>query len=235
MRAVVVLELCILHDCNATALTPCPTPKVRGEYPQALLLLGPTGAGKTPLGQLLEARGLRGARCVHFDFGENLRAVVQRNRPDAIVSRGDIDFLRDVLTSGALLEDEHFPIAERILRSFMVGHRVDDQTIVVLNGLPRHVGQARAIDAILDIRAVVCLDCSGETVARRLETNVGGDRSGRVDDALEQVRKKLDIYHGRTSPLVEHYRQKGVRIETIQVMPAMTAVQMWNRVNDTTV
>jgi hypothetical protein len=42
----------------------------------ALLLLGPTGAGKTPLGDWLEAHGLWGRPCHHFDFGANLRAVV---------------------------------------------------------------------------------------------------------------------------------------------------------------
>ncbi|MEE8450650.1 MAG: hypothetical protein V3R99_02015 [Thermoguttaceae bacterium] len=49
---------------------------------RAALLLGPTGAGKTPLGRLIEQRGLWGVRCLHFDFGDNLREVVRRNRPD---------------------------------------------------------------------------------------------------------------------------------------------------------
>jgi adenylate kinase len=41
---------------------------------RALLLLGPTGSGKSPLGDRLEARGLWSVRCAHFDFGANLRA-----------------------------------------------------------------------------------------------------------------------------------------------------------------
>ncbi len=65
--------------------------------PPALLLLGPTGLGKTPLGLLLEARGLAGHRCVHFDFGDNLRQAVARYQPDDILSREDIEFLRHVL------------------------------------------------------------------------------------------------------------------------------------------
>ncbi|MCX7427258.1 MAG: hypothetical protein NTW96_16720 [Planctomycetia bacterium] len=43
----------------------------------AMLLLGPTGSGKTPLGDLLERRGLGGRRCVHFDFGAHLRRIVK--------------------------------------------------------------------------------------------------------------------------------------------------------------
>lgn len=84
----------------------------------ALLLLGPTGSGKTPLGRVLEARGLAGRRCLHFDFGENLRQVVAQHKPDSLVSTTDIAFLRRVLETGALLEDDQFPLAARILRSF---------------------------------------------------------------------------------------------------------------------
>lgn len=192
-----------------------------------LLLLGPTGSGKTPLGQEIEARGFRGMKCVHFDFGENLREVVARNCPDDAISSTDIEFLRGVLATGALLEDEQFPLAERILLAFLARHQVEATTCVVLNGLPRHAGQAEAIDAILDIRAVVCLDCSSETVLERLASNVGGDRGKRVDDQLADVRRKLEIFHRRTTPLVDHYRRRGVPIETIRVTPTMTAAQAW--------
>lgn len=50
----------------------------RGRTP-AVLLLGSTGSGKTPLGDLIERRGLRGVRCLHFDFGVNLRKIVDRD------------------------------------------------------------------------------------------------------------------------------------------------------------
>jgi hypothetical protein len=40
---------------------------------KAILPLGPTGSGKTPLGDYLEERGLFGRRCVHFDFGEKFK------------------------------------------------------------------------------------------------------------------------------------------------------------------
>ena len=47
----------------------------RADKPQAVVLLGPTGSGKTPLGEWLEAKGLGGRRCHHFDFGTRLRRV----------------------------------------------------------------------------------------------------------------------------------------------------------------
>ncbi len=199
---------------------------------RAILLLGPTGAGKTPLGKIIEQRGLWQTRCVHFDFGANLRDLVYRNQPSETIGRQDIDFLREVLDSGALLEDEHFPIAERILKSFLAARAADRQTYIVLNGLPRHVGQARAVDSILDVRAVVHLVCSSETVIERIRTNVGGDRSGRVDDDLQAVRNKLAIFNRRTATLLEHYDRQGARIVTLDVTTAdLTPVQMWEILN----
>ena len=232
----------------------------------ALLLLGPTGAGKTPLGEMLQSRGLPGRPCLHFDFGANLREVVARNEPDDLISRQDIEFLRGVLKSGALLEDEHFPLAERILRSFLTRHHAGSplkkgtgseltsenpakntgrevpvplfqraagrNTWIVLNGLPRHVGQAERIEDILQVRAVVRLACPAETVLQRIAHDTGGDRSSRQDDDLPAVRRKLQIFEQRTAPLVEHYRRRGVSVETIEVTVAMTPEQMVDALAD---
>ena len=195
---------------------------------RAVVLLGPTGSGKTPLGETIRRRGLWGNECLHFDFGENLRDVVARNRPDKLIGREEIEFLRGALQSGALLEDEHFPIAERVLRRFMVAEGAGRQTQIVLNGLPRHVGQARAIDAILDVHALIYLECSIETVVRRIRINVGGDRTERPDDDPAAIRNKLAIFHRRTAPLVEHYRRRGATIETLEVTAEMTPEQAWS-------
>ncbi len=198
----------------------------------AVLLLGPTGSGKTPLGEVIEARGLWGARFVHFDFGAAMRRLVQRDLPDEIVTRADLDFLREVLGSGALLEDDQFPLAERVLRSFLAAR--DEMTTalpptVLLNGLPRHAGQAEAVSRLLEVRAVVRLACSPETVLERIRTNAGGDRAGRADDGLASVRNKLAIYAERTAPLEEYYQARGVPIHTLEVTPAMTPQEAWQR------
>jgi adenylate kinase family enzyme len=196
----------------------------------AVLLLGPTGAGKTPLGQVLEQRGWADRRCAHFDFGENLRTVVRRGKPDGIVSQQDINFLRGVLERGVLLEDRDFPIAERIFRAFLVRREVDDRTVVVLNGLPRHIGQASALQSLVDVEAVVCLECTAETVVQRLRNDPGGDRANRVDDQLPAVASKLSIYRQRTEPLVDWYRQRGTRILRVAVTADMTADDAWSAI-----
>jgi len=198
----------------------------------AIVLLGPTGSGKTPLGSTLEARGLWGRRCVHFDFGENLRQIVAADQADAHVTRRDIEFLREVLRSGALLEDEQFPLAERVLRRFLVERGVDAATLVVLNGLPRHVGQADAVDAVLDVEAVIHLRCSPGAVLARIRTNVGRDRSGRVDDDPASIQAKLATFQERTEPLLEYYRGRNVRMEAFDVTADMSAEQMWGVLNE---
>jgi adenylate kinase family enzyme len=168
---------------------------------------------------------------VHFDFGANLRLLVERNRPDRLVSQDDLDFLREVLRSGALLEDKHFPLAARILRSFLKRSGADPRTTIVMNGLPRHVGQAAAVDPIVDIETLVHLRCSSEVILKRIQNDVGGDRSDRIDDDPESVRRKLALFVERTVPLLDHYRTQGAEIATIDVTATMTPSQMWARLN----
>jgi len=205
---------------------------------RAVLLLGPTGSGKTPLGELIERRGLWKAKCLHFDFGANLRAAVRRDQLDetacrdpGLLSRQDVEFLRRVLASGALLENEHFPIARRILQSFIARRGIDRHTWIVLNGLPRHAGQARAIDDILGVEAVVNLDCSGRVVFERIRSNVGGDRADRIDDDLDAVRKKIKLFQERTTPLLEYYASRGTKTITVGVTSEMTPEQVWKVLN----
>lgn len=197
----------------------------------AILLVGPTGSGKTPLGKLLTQRGLRGRACSHFDFGEQLRRAASAEPPPPGLNSNDVEFIGALLRSGALLEDEHFHIAEKILRAFICEHIELDDGLVILNGLPRHVGQANDIDAIVAIEAVIHLSCTAEVVFERIRTNAGGDRTGRVDDDHAAISSKLEIFTRRIAPLIEHYRSRGVRIETIQVNAATTPQQMWDRLN----
>lgn len=173
----------------------------------ALLLLGPTGSGKTPLGDWLQARGWAGQRCRHFDFGAHLRAGTG-------LTRAEKEIVRELLAVGALLENETFSIAEKILRAFMAGHADE---LLVLNGLPRHVGQARALESIVNVRTVIELQAPAGTILTRLRQNTGGDRTGRVDDDLALVQLKLATYAERTRPLLAHYRQRGARVVTATI------------------
>jgi len=190
-----------------------------------ILLLGPTGAGKSPLGDHIEARGLWGRSFRHFDFGENLRRVVAQETPGRQFSQADLQFLRDVLESGALLENEQFVLAERILRQFLALGAGE----IVLNGLPRHRGQAEAVSRIVHIHTVVCLECSDDVVLQRISSNVGGDRTDRADDQRHEVRNKLALFARRTQPLIQYYSAAGCRVVSLPVLSDTTPDGAWRQ------
>ena len=198
---------------------------------QAIVLIGPTGTGKTPLGRLLEERGLWGARCRHFDFGAHLRRIVAGVERAAELTPEDVEFLGSLLRSGALLENERFYIAGKILRAFIAEHRIGCDTYVILNGLPRHVDQAGDVDAIVDVKAVIHLACPAKVVFERIRVNRGGDRAGRIDDNLMSVRNRLTIYARRIAPVLDHYRDRRARIETLEVEVRTTAEDAWKTLN----
>ena len=190
---------------------------------KAILILGPTGSGKTPLGNLLEKKGLNGRRCYHFDFGENLRAIARAESADKKFTTEEIVFINKVLASGALLENEHFYLARKILDRFIARNRIGADGLIVLNGLPRHIGQVKEMDSIINITAVIYLTCTPEVVLARIGSNSGGDRLNRPDDDVASVRNKISIFNQRTAELLEHYRSTGAKIATIAIAENTTS------------
>ncbi len=143
----------------------------------------------------------------------------------------ELEVVARSLETGSLLEDEHFPIARKILLAFLDKRNIGKDDIVIINGLPRHAGQAEGVDAILNVQSVVYLSCSPEIVYKRIHSNAGGDRTDRIDDDIESIKRKLDIFTERTAPLLEHYRQRGAKIETIEIAATTTAKDVWERLN----
>ncbi len=190
-----------------------------------LVLLGPTGAGKTPLGWELEARGLQGRWAAHFDFGEQLRQVVG-GKSSLAVTPEEIQFIEEVLKTGALLEDEQFGLAVKVLRNFLAQAGLRPGDWLILNGLPRHVGQAERLRPFVSVSAVVELSCAPEVVVERILRNAGADRTGRTDDDISMISRKIGIYQARTCPLVEYYRDLGVPVIELQVDVTSTASEL---------
>jgi adenylate kinase len=201
-------------------------------YPiNTILLLGPTGVGKSPLGDAIAQNGLFGRKSSHLDFGSELRDAVSNKERSAFYSGEEITFIHGVLEQGLLLENEHFSLARKIISLFLDRAKFSQRDLLVLNGIPRHVGQAHDMTAIAAIHALVVLDCSAEDVIRRIRDNVGGDRTERVDDALELVEKKLETFWTRTAPLVDHYEKKGRRIYRLKVSGIMTPATAYENIS----
>ncbi len=188
----------------------------------AILLLGPTGVGKSPLGDSIAQHGLFGRRCHHLDFGAELRFAVSVKERSNAYTGDELDFIHGVLERGLLLENEHFPLAEKIISLFLKRSDFLQRDILVLNGIPRHRGQARDIETLARIHALIVLDCSAEVVQNRIYSDIGGDRKERVDDTDALIEKKLIIFRQRTTPLIDHYEKLGSRIYRVSVTSTMT-------------
>lgn len=190
---------------------------------EGILILGPTGSGKTPLGELLEKTGLGGWRCCHFDFGARFRSAASCDFPPAPLADADIAVIRESMKTGELLTDEQFPVAAKILAAFLQEKNADENCMVILNGMPRHSGQAAGIEGVLRVCSVVELSCEPAVVLERIRRDTGGDRAGRKDDLPALVIRKLEIYRQQTRPLLKYYSERGVPVLTVPVTVISTA------------
>jgi len=193
----------------------------------ALILLGPTGSGKTPLGDEIARRGLHGRGCCHFDFGANLRASASGAAGEAGLSAREIGAVRASLATGALFEDRDIPMIVKILSGFVETRCSAPGALLVLNGLPRHRRQAEGLAGVLDVERVVQLDAGASVIRERIRLDPGGDRACRTDDALEEVEKRLSDYRERTLPLIDLYRAGGVPVLVIPITGTMGAPEMY--------
>lgn len=195
-------------------------------HTKALLLLGPTGSGKSPLGEVLAERGFRNQRAVHFDFGAHLRSAVAHPENYPLLSPDDIALLAEKLSGNTLLEDHEFYLAENMIKSFITNNHLTSDDMLILNGIPRHAGQAQAVDSIVKIETVVFLECSPEVVFHRISMNTGGDRSKRTDDSHREIERKLKMFEQRTLPLLTFYKNRGITVKTIIITSTMTPEEM---------
>lgn len=180
---------------------------------RALLLIGPTGAGKSPLGALLEKE----TGWAHFDFGHRLRMIASGDNTHGLCNN-DVDFIEKLLEEHALFPDERFDIVEKILTFFLSEHV--DAPGIILNGLPRHTGQAKSIAPILGVCCLAVLDCSPEDIAERIirrKKGLTSDHADRSDDTPKAIAKKIELFNNRTRPLIDYYRANGIEIAHLAV------------------
>jgi len=182
-----------------------------------LVLLGPPGAGKgTQARILVEAYGIP-----QLSTGDILRSAIAAKTPlgveaKAIVDRGDL--VSDDIVNGI--------VADRL-------DQQDCRTGFILDGFPRTIAQAEALDRMLadkclELDAVVEMTADTDTLVQRVinrarENAVSG--GSRPDDNAEVLRKRLGVYSEQTAPLVAYYRSAKL-LKTVDGMAPVDAVTL---------
>jgi adenylate kinase len=158
-----------------------------------LLLLGPQGSGKgTQAKRIAETYGL-----AHVASGDLFRASIAAGT--TLGKR-----VEPLLAAGLLVPDE---LTIDLVRERL--ERDDARDGFVLDGFPRTMAQARALDRMLAeigraLTVVLALRVSDEVSLERLLRRAQEER--RPDDTPEAIARRLAIYHDETEPLIEHYR-----------------------------
>lgn len=164
-----------------------------------LVLLGPPGAGKGTQAQIL----VETYNIPQLSTGDMLRAAIKEETPlgleaKAIVDRGDL--VSDSIVSGIISE------------------RLDQPDCVngfILDGFPRTIAQAEALDDMLDAKglkldAVVEIKADPDVLIERIVNRAKESGGARADDNAEVLRKRLVVYSEQTAPLVSFYAEKGL-------------------------
>jgi adenylate kinase len=158
-----------------------------------VLILGPQGSGKGTQAALIAAAD----DVPHVATGDILRAAVANGSE---LGRR----VRPILDRGDLVPDD--------LMVDLIRERLESENGFVLDGFPRTVPQAEALDAMLEeiekpLDVVLLLEVSDDVAVERLLQR--GAIEHRLDDEPEAIRNRLRLYHERTEPVVERYRSEG--------------------------
>ncbi len=164
------------------------------------IFLGPPGSGKGTQAKLLAQRMAIPA----ISTGDMLREAVRLGTPlgrraKAIMEAGDL--VPDDVVIGLIRERISLP---------------DARSGFLLDGFPRTVEQARALDRLLEgngevLDAVINLLVPESMLLERMGGRAAVE--GRADDRPETVRERLRVYREKTAPLIDHYGARGVRID----------------------
>ena len=182
-----------------------------------LILLGPPGSGKgTQAQRLVQRYGI-----VQLSTGEMLRAAVAAQTPVGLKAK-------DVMASGGLVPDDVVIgiISDRI-------DQPDASNGFILDGFPRTVPQAEALDELLKkkhlkLDAVIELRVNESALLERVETRVAQMRERgeevRVDDTPEVLTRRLASYRALTEPLIHYYseRRKLLTVDGMMTIESVT-------------
>jgi adenylate kinase len=181
-----------------------------------LLLLGPQGAGKgTQAKRIAAEHGIP-----HVATGDMFR--------EAIAAGTELGRrVEPILASGALVPDD---VTIELIRERLAQPDAEDG--FVLDGFPRNLAQAEALDEMLgtigrSLDAILFFDVPDavglERALKRAEIE------GRPDDTREVIEHRLAIYHEQTEPIVEHYRATG---KLVPLHAERSIEEVWTEISE---
>ena len=174
-----------------------------------VLIVGPQGAGKgTQAKKIVEEYGIP-----HLATGDLYRAEAAAGSELGLL-------VKPLLDAGQLVPDEiTIPIVkDEILKS---------QDGFVLDGYPRNLAQAEALDAMLSeierpLDIVLLLELDDDVARERMFKRA--EIEGRTDDTPEVIERRLATYHAQTEPIVEHYLPTG---KVVKVHAERSIEEVW--------
>lgn len=193
----------------------------------AVVLLGPPGAGKGTVAEVLVDKGYK-----HVSTGDLLRERIRQKTPLGLEAKKLMD-------AGQFVPDE---VVVGMIRNLLKD--TESGTQFLFDGFPRTITQAEKLDELMKsldgrLEKVVQLECPAEAIVERLVGRrtcgkcgsvyhvtynppsngdvcdvEGCELSQRADDTEQTVRKRLVVYENRTAPLISYYEAKSL-IQTI--------------------
>lgn len=196
------------------------------------VFLGPPGAGKGTLA--VEAAKIY--NIPHISTGDIFRAAIKNGTELG-------KKVKSIIDSGALVSDD---LTVALIKERL--EKADAQKGFILDGFPRTIPQAEALETIVKIDCVINFDISDEEVIRRLSgrricsgcgqsfhiefvkpktedicDSCGGGLIIREDDKIESVKNRLETYRKQTAPLIDFYKNKKL-IKDIDARPAAAKI-----------
>ncbi len=178
-----------------------------------IILLGPPGAGKGTQAKVIEDKH----KAIQLSTGEILRAAVAAETELGLKAK-------DIMARGDLVPDD---VMIGIVRDRL--GEDDVKTGFILDGFPRTVAQAEALEGLLDeldmkLDAVVEIQVDEGILIGRIEKRATETDGGpRADDNVESLKKRLAVYREQTAPLITFYQGRG-SLKSVDGMAAVDDV-----------
>lgn len=165
-----------------------------------IVLFGPPGSGKGTQAAMLKER----LAVPHISTGDLLRAAVKAGSPLGLQ-------VKSVMDAGQLVSDDLMLdlLEDRFAQD-------DARAGFILDGYPRNLAQANALDAMLartgqPLDLALLLEVPHELIVERLAGRAAAE--GRKDDDPDTVRARLKVYADQTAPVADFYRQRGQLVD----------------------